>query len=93
MSPSNICNTEKNSDKQEECDVFNKHFVAVGNFYKNSGLSAFDSVCDAPTISVSSRPCGFSLRPFSRHKLFNTLSGIGPEKSAQTDELDPHLYY
>ena len=50
-----------------------------------------DSFCDAPTISVSSRPFSFLFRPFSGHKVFEALCGIGPKKSAGADQLDPHL--
>ena len=49
------------------------------------------SFCDAPTISVSSAPCSFSLSPFSSHKVFEALCGIGPKKSTCADQLDPHL--
>ena len=81
--------SSKISDKQ--FDAFNKHFVAAGNIFENSGLSATDSFCDAPTISVSSRPCRFSFRPFSGHKVYEALSGIGAKKSTGADQLDPHL--
>ena len=78
------------SVNEELCDDFNKHFVAAGNFFEKSGLSAIYSVC-APTVPVSCRSCSFSFRPFSCHKVFIALCSIGPKKSTGTDQLDPQL--
>ena len=83
--------SSKVSDKQELCDAFNKRFVAAGNIFENSGLSATVSFCDAPTISVSSIHRSFSLRPFSGHKVFEALFGIDPKMSTAADQVDPHL--
>ena len=82
------------SDKSEQCDTFNHHFIKAGDFSYPSDLLQSVTVGEgltAPSGTRESTHTKFSFRPFSYNEVLEALYAVDPKKSVGPDNLDPNL--
>ncbi len=74
------------SDKNEQCDLFNRHFIAAGDIFHTTSPVGNSN----PTFANTS-PHSFFFRPFTRSEVLSALCSLDPRKPTGADHLNTRL--